>query len=199
MPESSKKTILTFIGHYLPGYKAGGAVRTIANMVNFLSDQYEFKIITRDRDLIEKEPYKNIKVNSWNSLPKCKVFYYNLKLSLKRLINDTSFDVYYLNSLFDYHFSIKVILLRKLRLIPQKEVILAPRGELMSGALSVKPIKKRAYILLAKIFNIYNDVIWHASNENEANDIKREYGKDVKIKIALDIPDFNLERVERKK
>ncbi len=198
MALTKKKIILTFIGNYLPGYKAGGAMRILANMVNYLSDQLEFKIITRDRDLFEDKPYNNIKINAWNSFPKSMVFYFNMKLSLKRIINDTTFDIYYLNSLFDYHFSIKIILLRKLGLIPQKEVVLAPQGELMNGALSVKPVKKRIYILLSRIFGIYSDITWHASSENEANDIKREYGDDVKIKIAHNMPDFKLQSVEPK-
>lgn len=198
MALTKKKIILTFIGHYLPGYKAGGAMRILANMVNYLSDQLEFKIITRDRDLFEDKPYDKIKINAWNSFPKSSVFYFNLKLGLKGIINDTTFDIYYLNSLFDYHFSIKIILLRKLGLIPQKEAVLAPQGELMKGALSVKPIKKRIYILLSRIFGIYSDVTWHASSENEANDIKREYGDNVQIKIAQNMPDFDLQRAEPK-
>jgi glycosyltransferase involved in cell wall biosynthesis len=199
VPLSKNKTILTFIGHYLPGYKAGGAIRTIANMVNFLSDQFQFKIITQDRDLIENEPYKNVKINSWNLFEKCEVFYSDLKLSLKQIINNTAFDIYYLNSLFDFHFSIKVVLLRKFKLIPQKELVLAPRGELMKGALSVKPLKKRIYILISKILNIYSDVTWQASNENEVADIKREYGENINVRTALDIPDFNLKKTKQKK
>lgn len=192
-----KKTILTFIGYYLPGYKSGGPVITISNMLNLLSEKYSFKIITRDKDSFENKPFQNVKVNQWNLLLNCSAFYNNLKLSLRRVINDTSFDMYYLNSLFDYHFSIKVILLRKLGFIPRKNVLLAPRGELMTGALSVKKLKKRVYIILSRLFNFYSDVTWHASNNNEADDIKREYGADAKIKIALDIPDFKLERAER--
>lgn len=32
----NKPKILTFVGYYLPGYKAGGQLRTIANMVENL-------------------------------------------------------------------------------------------------------------------------------------------------------------------
>ena len=135
---TNKKIILTFIGHYLPGYKAGGPVRTISNMLNLLSGEYEFKIITRDRDLLENKTYPNILINQWNSLENCRVFYHDLKYSLRKIINNSSFDLYYLNSLFDYHFSIKVVLLHKLGLIPKKKIIIAPRGELLQGALSTR-------------------------------------------------------------
>jgi glycosyltransferase involved in cell wall biosynthesis len=192
MSESSKKTILTFIGHYLPGYKSGGPVKTISNMLDFLSDKYDFKIITRDRDLLEDKTYQDIKVNQWNLLPNCKVFYHNLKSSLRAAINDTSFDMYYLNSLFDYHFSIKVVLFHKFGLIPQKQIIIAPRGELLLGALSTKSQKKRMFLVLAKIISLYKNVIWHASSEHEESLIKKEFGENIRIRIALDVPHYNL-------
>lgn len=192
MSLTKKKIILTFIGHYLPGYKSGGTVRTVSNMLDFLSDKYDFKIITRDRDLLEDKTYRNIEVNQWNSLPNCEVFYKNFNSSLKRIINDASFDTYYLNSLFDYHFSIKVILLHKLNLIPQKPLIIAPRGELLLGALSTKSLKKRFFLFLAKLFSLYKNVIWHASNEDEENLIKREFGENIQTRIALDVPHYNL-------
>lgn len=44
--------VLTFTSYYLPGYKGGGPVRTIENMIAHLSDSgLEFWVITRDRDL----------------------------------------------------------------------------------------------------------------------------------------------------
>lgn len=189
---TNKKIILTFIGHYLPGYKAGGPVRTISNMLNLLSGEYEFKIITRDRDLLENKTYPNILINQWNSLENCRVFYHDLKYSLRKIINNSSFDLYYLNSLFDYHFSIKVVLLHKLGLIPKKKIIIAPRGELLEGALSTKSLKKKLFLLLAKTSGMYKDVIWHASSLFEESVIKQEFGNNIRTKVALDIPCFNL-------
>ena len=42
--------ILCFVDYYLPGYKAGGPLRTIINMVSQLGGEFEFLIVTRDRD-----------------------------------------------------------------------------------------------------------------------------------------------------
>jgi len=197
MPETDKKTVLTFIGHYLPGYKSGGTVRAISNLLQFLVDKHNFKIITRDRDLLDDKPYTGIKVNDWNSLPNGEVFYYDLKTSLRKVINATSLDMYYINSLFDYNFSIKIVLMRKLGLIPRKPLLLAPHGELMRGALSVKKFKKRVYLLLSRILNLYSAITWHASNESEAVDIKREYGTKAKVIVAPELPDMNLPKAER--
>ena len=47
----SKVKILIFVGYYLPGYKGGGALRTIVNLVQHLGEEFDFWIVTRDRDL----------------------------------------------------------------------------------------------------------------------------------------------------
>jgi len=65
-----KPVILTFVGCYLPGYRGGGPIRTIANMVDRLGDEFEFRIITMDRDLGDVKPYENVKVDSWNAVGK---------------------------------------------------------------------------------------------------------------------------------
>ena len=49
--------ILTFVDYYLPGYKAGGPIRTIANMVSQLGGEFEFLIVTRERDFLDTVPY----------------------------------------------------------------------------------------------------------------------------------------------
>ncbi|MFH1196568.1 MAG: glycosyltransferase family 4 protein [bacterium] len=192
-----KKTILTFIGYYLPGYKSGGPVRTISNMVDLLHENYDFKVVTRDRDMLENKPYDNIKINDWNDYPHHKVYYTNKDTKLADVINKTEFDVYYLNSFFDYNFSIKIMLLLKAGKIPVKPVLLAPRGELMSGALSLKSFKKKFFIKTSNISGIYKNITWHASSEYEAEEIKREMGRQIKLKIAMDVPDPDLRKVER--
>lgn len=35
--------ILTLADYYLPGYKAGGPIRTLANMVDMLGDEFKFR------------------------------------------------------------------------------------------------------------------------------------------------------------
>lgn len=198
--KQNKPTILTFVGHYLPGYKSGGPIRTISNLLDALSDDFNFKIITRDRDQFDNEPYGNIKVNEWNSFNNCNVFYARRETSLINTINKSSFDIYYLNSLFDYNFSIKIILLLKLKLIPRKQVLLAPRGELSKGALSLKAIKKKIFIHFVKFLRLYKDVYWQASSEYEAAEIKIAFGSRAKIEIAMDVPAVkNIYPVERRK
>ena len=73
--ENVKKKILIITGRYLPGYKDGGPVRSIKNLTDYLGDEYDFYILTCDRDHGDTESYSNIKVNDWNQVGKAKVFY----------------------------------------------------------------------------------------------------------------------------
>jgi len=104
-------------------------------MLDRLGDEFEFKIVTADRDLDDTKPYPGIKVDDWNRVGKANVFYMSLnKRSLrnfKRLLCSTEYDILYINSFFSPHFTIKSLLLRRLRLghrlwgsIPQ-EIFLA--------------------------------------------------------------------------
>ena len=61
-----RKDILIIMGRYLPGYKDGGPIRSIKNLTDFLGKEYNFKILTCDRDHGDTEAYPNIKVNGWN-------------------------------------------------------------------------------------------------------------------------------------
>ncbi len=69
---------------------------------------------------------------------------------------------------------------------------LAPRGEFMKGALATRTLKKRMYISFVRLFNLYKNIIWHASSESEADEIKREMGSNIETKIALDVPNYSL-------
>ena len=62
MIKKNKKTILCFVNYYIPGYKAGGPIRSIANIVETFGDKFDIKIICANHDDLDIKPYKNIKV-----------------------------------------------------------------------------------------------------------------------------------------
>lgn len=183
--------ILTFSGWYLPGYKGGGPIRTLANMVERLGDEVEFKIITSDRDSQDTRPYSGIMINRWNNVGKAEVFYTSPNRrslqDLRRIFCATDYDVLYLNSFFSPYFTIKPLLLRWLRLIPDKPLVIAPRGEFSPGSLSLKRLKKRVYIEVIKKVGLYRNAVWQASSEYDEINIRRWVGKDVKVVIAPDL------------
>jgi len=170
-----KITILTFNQCYLPGYKAGGPIVTISNMVDALGDEFAFKIVTSDRDFTDEKEYMGITVDTWNKIGKADVFYCSPKnqsvTGLRKIICNTPHDILYLNSFFNPTFTITPLLLRRLNLIPRIPTILAPRGEFSPGALRLKWLKKKIYIELTKLFKLYHGLIWQASSVMEKSEI----------------------------
>jgi glycosyltransferase involved in cell wall biosynthesis len=187
------------IGHYLPGYKAGGPIRSIANLVDALGDEFDFRILTSDRDLGDGAPYAGIPVNHWVRVGKAEVMYLPPRLSSIwswiRAIRETEYDCVYMNSLFARGFSILPRLAFHLFPGSAKSILLAPRGELSSGALRVKPWRKRLFLAVARWCGIYNGVLWHASSIHERADICRAFfspnvgiAKPLAVLTASDIP-----------
>lgn len=186
-----KPAILTLCDYFLPGYKAGGPIVTIANMVSQLSDQFLFKVITANHDYGDKEPYKGIDFNCWVRRTEADVFYLsNYRSSFTRLVKlmtQTPHDVLYLNSFFSPWFTIKPMMLRLFGIVDKAPLVLATRGELAPGAISLKAPKKQAYIRVAKALGFTRDLIWQASSDKEAEDIKRLFGDEVTIVVAPDL------------
>jgi glycosyltransferase involved in cell wall biosynthesis len=192
MMESGRKQVLIFCDYYLPGYKAGGPIRTLANIVDRLGDEFRFKVVTRDNDLGETRAYPGIVSDSWSRIGRAEVCHLARSSrtlpALRRLLRATEHDALYFNSLFSYTFSIKPLLLRRLGLIPRAPVILAPRGELSPGAVALKGFKKRLYVTVGRAFRLYRDVTWHASSDYEAADIRRWFGDRATVKVAANLP-----------
>lgn len=188
-----KPIVLTFVAYYLPGYKSGGPLRTIANLVEHLGDEFNFRIITGDREAQDTRSYPGVTVNTWSKVGKAQVFYATREhLSLGRLqglLRNTPYDAVYLNSFFDRRFTIYPLILRRLRLIPHRPVLIAPRGEFSEGALNLKRGKKLAFIRMAQLCGLYEGVTWQASSSYEEADIRRVLGTTAKSCIvAPDMP-----------
>ncbi len=188
-----KPIVLVLIAHYLPGYRSGGPLRSVANIVAHLSGEYEFKIITADRDIGDAVPYDEVPINSWTDLSGVSVFYCSPRemslMRLARLINSTPHDILYLNSFFSKTVSVIPILAHRFGLLCEKPIVLAPRGEFSSGALALKRHKKTMYIKFSKALGLHRKVYWQASSEFEKEDIQRAMGADQdRIWIASDLP-----------
>jgi len=172
---NSKPVILVLISHYLPGYKAGGPIRSISNMADALGEDLDFRILTSDRDIGDNRPYPGIEKGSWQSVGNARVMYISASWRgiwpLIKAIFGTPSDLLYLNSFFERRFSILPMFLRWLHIFRSKPVLLAPRGEFSTGALNIKNGRKAAYIKLARALGFYSNVLWHASSQYEGQDI----------------------------
>ncbi|MBI5034848.1 MAG: glycosyltransferase [Chloroflexi bacterium] len=169
--------VLITVGHYLPGYQAGGPVRSIANLVEQLGDEFEFYIVTRDREFGSTQPYSNIKVNQWQPVGKAQVRYLSPMASnvwnWQAIFRSVDYDTLYLNSFFA-RWTLLGLVLKRARWLTPRKVVLAPRGEFSSGAIKFKSQRKRGYLRLQNRLGLCRSVVWHATSDSEVEDIRRE-------------------------
>ncbi|MBL0056509.1 MAG: glycosyl transferase family 1 [Chitinophagaceae bacterium] len=197
------KTKLLFIYDYFyPAFKAGGPIQSLLNLSERLGQEYEIFILTGVNDLHEPNSLPGIRINAWQdlTLPSGNTIVHvnyaerkNLNKAFYRsLMAEVGPAVVYLNGIFSYRFFI--VPLRALTKGDHKLVI-CPRGMLQSGALAGKVIKKNIYLRILKYSNRLKNVKWHATNEEEAEDIRREFGSMANIIVAGNIPKKPLEKI----
>ena len=197
------KDILILAPYYLPGFKGGGPIRSISNLVHTLGNELNFKIITSNRDLGDSIAYEKAQNEVWTKVGMAEVYYvtpekFNFRY-LRKIIQSTQYDFIYLNSFFNTNFSVIPILLRRMGIIPYKPIIVAPRGEFSPGALKIKKFKKELFIESTKLVGLHNKVIWHATSEEEKTDIKQIYGEEVPVRVAQNLPNIFENKEDQKK
>ncbi len=170
--------VVCVVDYYLPGFKGGGPIRTIANMRGLLAGDVDIAIFTRDRDLGSCKPYEGIYADIWTETEHGPIFYASPEMFAARRLQQATagrkFDLLYLNSFFGYRSSIQLYLASR-RAVGHLPILLAPRGEFSPGALSIKRLKKRVFLTLARMLGLYRDVQWHASTAAEGDDILRQF------------------------
>lgn len=191
MPEQKRPVVLIFIDWYLPGYKAGGPIRSIANMVERLSGEFDFRIITRDTDYTETEAYPGVQSDQWNSGKHGEQIYYfsakNLnRKNLRNVIRQLDYQIAYINGIYSWYFSIlPLILCRKYR---NKKLVIATRGMLAGSAIDVKGGKKKLFLNLARFAGIYKNVVFHCTNSNEEEDVRKQISPQARVHVADNFP-----------
>lgn len=173
----SKLKIVVLTDWYLPGTKAGGPVRSIYSLLSLLKAEFDFYIITTNKDLGVNTPYKNITPNSWLTKESINYFYFDEKISsseITKLINSLNSDLIYVNSFWSKYFSVTIVKNAKSLNAP---ILLAPRGMLSHGAMQIKKLKKQIYLALAKSLGWYKTVSFHVTNEVEKQDLLKQFPK----------------------
>jgi glycosyltransferase involved in cell wall biosynthesis len=167
--------VLATCAVFEPGFRGGGALRSVAHIVDTISEHIDLALITRDRDLGSPDPYPGLS-GRWVSRGHARVFYQNIGDAaqwwrLWRELRATTFDVLYVNSLWAPAYTVIPIFAARLGMIRARRVLVAPRGELSPGAMSLKARKKRLFLKWWRPFLKRMDVVWHASTDREALDI----------------------------
>ena len=181
---------------FYPGYRAGGPVQSLVNMVMALNDVFEFKIVTTAFDLHATQPYLNVQLNKWNEIKlyndtTVDVWYSSVTKpsvkEMKKVIDTAKPDIIYINGFYTNHFLYPLIL-KKIGFLKNTILIVAPRGMLQTGALKNKSFLKKTYLQLLKLFGLMKQVDFHATTTDEAKDIENIFGRQHKITVAGNIP-----------
>ena len=194
-----KPKILIFIDWYLPAYKAGGPVKSVPNLVDNLKSNFDFDIITSDRDFGDESPFHEVELDNWLNFSSGVRIFYSSKVKAfsfyKKIISENNYKFIYLNSLYSIKFSILPLLIS--RLIGQK-VILAPRGMLGKGALEIKKVKKLIFISTIKFLLLDKYVKWQATSFEEYLEIQSIFERSV-ISVVPNIPSSSVNFIKAKK
>lgn len=186
-----KPVVLTTVPYYLPGFKGGGKMITVRNLVAGLGALFHFKVLTADRDLGDSRAYKEVPSNRWIHGDEHEIFYARTDRgrvqSISEQLHAGEYDILHLNSVLSRPFGILPLLLRRFGLVPKRPTIIAPRGELAPGALAIKPGRKSSFLILARKLGLFDGVIWQATCDAEANEIRNIAGNNARIEAAPDL------------
>jgi glycosyltransferase involved in cell wall biosynthesis len=182
------KTILITIDWFLPAYKAGGPIQSIANLI----EQYQqpvtcFKIYCGSKDLDGSE-LTGVRLDEWtNHNAVTQVWYASAKQrgvpGLKKAIGDTNLDAVFIVGIYSWQFNILPLFF-----IKAKKKILSVRGMLHPGALTQKGFKKKIYLALLKLTRIQHRCSFHATDNREAGFIQAVFGRQAIVTVAGNFP-----------
>jgi len=192
MKPERKLVVLIIVGHYRPGYKAGGILRSVENLVLHLHGDFEFRIITGDRDLGDDRPYPGLRPQAWHQVGEAQVYYLSPSeqslWALRLLVNETPHDVLFINSYFE-PLGIKLLAARWCHLLRRRPILLAPRGEFAWASLGQKYPKKWCFMRGTRAFRLHRGVVWMASSAFELEEIRAALAiPPGEVHIAPDLP-----------
>jgi glycosyltransferase involved in cell wall biosynthesis len=169
---SERKRVLVCAASYLPGYKSGGPIRSIANMVAHLSSQFDFYVVTRDRDATDTESYPGVTPNKWYRVGNARVLYCSSVGPgiLLRAAREVRPDIISLNSFQDV-FTRIMVLLRRGGALGDTPMLLAARGEFSPGAMEIKRNKKAIYRHSTKLLGFHENLLWQVSTARERSEL----------------------------
>ena len=152
-----------------------------------------FFILTSNHNLNRDELLENVHYDTWQPFTiNSRIFYASRRVqrfkTIKRIIEAVQPDVIYINGIYSPFFTL-LPLWYIMKSKHKPAVVLAPWGMLNKRALSIKRLKKKIYLLLFNLLGFSQNIQWHATNEEEKDDILRVFGQKERVAIADAIPD----------
>lgn len=166
--------IAIFVGHFAPGWKAGGPVRTVLEMVQTAPPTIQPIVITSDRDLGERHPYPDF-TGRVNGAFGADVIYTNwgnirsVTYTLAAIVKDRP-KLLIANSFFSPISGLLPVILSTFG-VAGGRLAIGPRGEFSTGALGLKSRRKRTYLRMIRCLPALKRASWLATSPRERKDI----------------------------
>jgi glycosyltransferase involved in cell wall biosynthesis len=167
--------VLVLLGACWPGHEDTGPVQSLIALRRALSDEFDFKVVARDRPFGAGSPsafHETWGCQDFAQVRYCPVSVYGA-VGLGEILRATPHDMLLLNGFFDREFTIPALILRRSGRVPRRPTIVSPRGEFSEGALALKKKRKRAYMAFARRWGLLADVWLHATGQRELEDVRR--------------------------
>lgn len=200
-PKSANETsnripkVFVLAEFFSPAWRAGGMPEAIKNLYQHFSTNglIEFFIYCRSVDIDGAK--LDVVEDTWLKIERGWVMYSSeLKdfYSLKKTIETVSPDFVYVNGMFSKHFTFHPLATLKFLSIKNVTLVIAPHGMLHQNALKISKYKKIIFLALLKTLGLLKNAHWHATDEQEALDIRKVISPFTKVSIVPNLPKMPL-------
>jgi glycosyltransferase involved in cell wall biosynthesis len=178
--------IFITIPWFLPAFRAGGPIQSVANLVKEYDDGVSYFIFCGDVDL-NGAALENVATDQWvNYNDHTKVWYNGpdqISDSLVKQVEAIKPDIIFIVGIFSWHYNIVPIMFCK-----GTKKILSASGMLHPGALSQKKWKKKIFLRIFKLLEYQYTIHFHATDAEEQHFISGQFGEVAKVSIAGNFP-----------
>lgn len=183
MNRDARTRVLASIEWFTPAFQAGGIISSLVNQVEHLSHALDFRIVCSNRDLVGQEPMSP-NPGQWQQFERYRVMHTQPLVPWQVILEQVQPDIIYINGLFNKPFCRDLLSISRDYGCP---VVLASHGMLAPNALSIKPVRKYAWLTLQRLMGTMEALRWHASSEAESMQIKNWFPT-ADIRVAQNLP-----------
>jgi glycosyltransferase involved in cell wall biosynthesis len=198
----SKKRILIIYRSYFPSLSHLGPATAIRNLINNMSTDYDFHVLTLNHEFstgallfgegVHREPVGSAVIEY---IPRGLS---GLRILVRRLRED--FDAVDIHCAFDPLLSIPALVLCWLGLASDSHIFHTPHGIFMDVIMSAAPLKKRLFCRLTDLLGLYRRVVHLAGSPGEEEDIRRNHARRQNVRMVSQfVEPAEAYRVTRKK
>jgi glycosyltransferase involved in cell wall biosynthesis len=156
-----------------------------------MADHAEVAVLTGARDLGAKEDLQGVVVGHWNRWRNMADVWYATGRQHRlgafyRACQAKKPQTAYLNSMFSVPGTILPLLTSPL--LGSTRFVLAPRGMLKPTALATRQGRKKLWIRFLKLSGIAKRIHFHATSNEEADEIRTHFGSDAALTVIPNVP-----------